>query len=51
MNELEVEPLLWLIWYKAPGTDRWVRAGRAGSRAEALTLVGGTGEWRFTPAR
>lgn len=52
MNDLlDLEVELWLIWYRPPGARKWSRAGRCGSYAEALTLVGGAGAWRVTRAR
>jgi hypothetical protein len=44
------EPLLFVIWYRAPGKgQRWRKAGRASTHAEAVAMIGGAGDWHITP--
>lgn len=46
------EPTLYVIWYRAPGKgQRWKKAGRTTTYAEALTLIGGAGDWHIAPLR
>jgi hypothetical protein len=43
------EPTLYVIWHRAGKGKRWKKAGRASSRAEALTMIGGSGDWHLAP--
>ncbi len=44
------EPVLYQLWHRPPGKrQRWRKAGRTSTRAEALTLIGGPGDWHIAP--
>lgn len=43
-------PLLFIIWHREQRKGaRWRKAGRAGTHAEAVTLIGGKGDWHIAP--
>jgi hypothetical protein len=42
-------PLLFVIWLRAPGSGRWMKAGRTTTHAEAVTLIDARGDWRIEP--
>lgn len=41
------EPAYYEILYRPPEGGRWKKAGRATTEAEALTLIGGPGDWHL----
>lgn len=43
------EPVMFIIWHSRPGEKKWHRAGRAPTHAEAVTLIGGRGDWHLAP--
>lgn len=43
------EPAYVEILYRAPEGGRWKKVGRAATQAEALTLIGGPGDWHLRP--
>ncbi len=40
------EPVLFQIWHREQTKGaRWKKAGRASTHAEAITMIGGKGDW------
>jgi hypothetical protein len=40
------------VWFRAPGKgQRWHKAGRYSTRAEALTAIDSAGDWRVQEVR
>jgi hypothetical protein len=48
-SELESRPVLFIIWHRTGPGHRWVKAGRTETHTEALTLIGGPGDWWISP--
>ncbi|AMV23768.1 hypothetical protein VT84_05105 [Gemmata sp. SH-PL17] len=44
------QPVLYVIWHKPHGKgQRWRKAGRAATHAEAFALIRGKGSWHIAP--
>jgi hypothetical protein len=44
-----LEPVLYVIWYRAGSGRRWKKVGRTATHAEAVTLCGHRGDWHIAP--
>jgi len=43
------DPVLYVLWHRAPGGKRWHKAGLTSTHAEALLLCRGSGDWHIAP--
>lgn len=45
----EAGPVLFLIWFRERTGCPWRKAGRVTTYTEALTVIGGSGDWHVQP--